>query len=38
MRPGDLLDGRYRLGRLVGTGGMADVHEATDIRLGRESP
>ncbi|SDH52443.1 Serine/threonine protein kinase [Actinokineospora alba] len=36
MRPGDLLDGRYRLGRLVGTGGMADVHEATDVRLGRE--
>lgn len=36
MRPGELLDGRYRLGRLVGTGGMADVHEATDLRLGRE--
>ncbi|MCU1405252.1 MAG: pknB [Glaciihabitans sp.] len=30
-----LLAGRYRVGELIGRGGMADVHEGTDARLGR---
>ncbi|WP_207455440.1 Stk1 family PASTA domain-containing Ser/Thr kinase [Desertivibrio insolitus] len=29
------LAGRYRVGRLLGRGGMSDVHEGTDIRLRR---
>ncbi|WP_424189145.1 serine/threonine-protein kinase [Actinokineospora sp. G85] len=29
------LDGRYRLGALLGSGGMADVHRAVDVRLSR---
>ncbi len=33
--PGRLLDDRYRVGPLVGRGGMATVHSATDIRLRR---
>jgi serine/threonine protein kinase len=32
---GRLLDNRYRLGPLVGRGGMATVHAATDTRLRR---
>ncbi|MDN7120874.1 PASTA domain-containing protein [Nocardioides sp. ChNu-153] len=32
---GRLLDGRYRVGRLVARGGMASVHEALDVRLDR---
>jgi tRNA A-37 threonylcarbamoyl transferase component Bud32 len=34
-RTGDLLDGRYRLGGRIGSGGMATVHLATDETLGR---
>ena len=30
-----LIAGRYRLGELVGRGGMAEVYEGTDTRLGR---
>ncbi|WP_435743923.1 Stk1 family PASTA domain-containing Ser/Thr kinase [Nocardioides sp. SYSU DS0663] len=32
---GRLLDGRYRVGPRIARGGMASVHEATDIRLDR---
>jgi len=32
---GPVLAGRYRLEGLIGSGGMADVHRATDLRLGR---
>ena len=32
---GRLLDGRYRVGPRIARGGMATVHEATDIRLDR---
>jgi serine/threonine protein kinase len=33
---GDLLDGRYRLGTLLGRGGMSDVFRATDEVFGTE--
>lgn len=36
LESGRLLDGRYRLERLIGTGGMATVHLATDEVLGRQ--
>lgn len=36
LQPGSLLAGRYRLGDLLGSGGMAFVHRATDEVLGRE--
>jgi serine/threonine protein kinase len=32
---GDVLADRYRLEALIGYGGAADVHRATDLRLGR---
>jgi len=33
---GLLLDGRYRLGAKIGSGGMSVVHEAEDLRLSRK--
>ena len=33
--PSSLANGRYQLGRLIGRGGMAEVREALDTRLGR---
>nr|WP_269205262.1 Stk1 family PASTA domain-containing Ser/Thr kinase [Motilibacter aurantiacus] len=30
-----MLGGRYQLGELIGHGGMAEVHRALDVRLGR---
>ncbi len=33
---GQVCAGRYRLGEIIGHGGMAQVHTATDLRLGRE--
>ena len=37
MTTGDeLLSGRYRLGGLIGVGGMSDVYSASDTLLGRE--
>ncbi|MFI1386280.1 serine/threonine-protein kinase [Embleya sp. NPDC020886] len=35
-RSGGILDGRYRLGPLLGAGGTADVFRAVDLRLRRE--
>ena len=36
LAPGVMLAGRYRLGEQLGTGGMATVYRAVDIRLHRE--
>jgi serine/threonine-protein kinase len=36
VAPGDILAGRYHIESAVGKGGMANVHRAVDIRLGRE--
>lgn len=35
MSAGRLLGGRYRVGELLGYGGMAEVHHGNDLRLGR---
>jgi len=36
VAPGDILAGRYRIESALGKGGMATVHRAVDLRLGRE--
>ncbi len=33
---GELLGGRYRLGEMIGRGGMASVYTAKDVNLGRD--
>lgn len=33
--PASLANGRYKIGQLIGRGGMAEVHTALDTRLGR---
>jgi serine/threonine-protein kinase len=35
IKPGDLVDGKYRIDQLIGQGGMGVVLAATDIRLQR---
>ena len=35
IMPSSLANGRYQLGQLIGRGGMAEVRQATDTRLGR---
>ena len=36
VEPGELVDGRYRVAKLIGRGSMADVYRATDQRMQRE--
>lgn len=33
---GEIIDGRYQLGELIATGGMAAIYAATDLRLDRK--
>jgi serine/threonine-protein kinase len=35
LAPGDILDRKYRVVRLVGEGGMGEVYEGVNVRLGR---
>ena len=34
--PGDIIDGRYEIIRMIGRGAMADVYQARDPDSGRE--
>jgi eukaryotic-like serine/threonine-protein kinase len=36
MEPNELIGDRYELGEPIGRGGMATIHKATDLRMGRE--
>jgi serine/threonine-protein kinase len=36
LAPGELLDGRYRIGRLIAEGGMGAVYQAEAVRIGRQ--
>src|SRR5262252_2073540 len=36
LGPGSLLNDRYELGRVIGSGGMSTVHRAYDRRTGHE--
>ncbi|HET8908608.1 MAG TPA: protein kinase [Ktedonobacterales bacterium] len=36
MEPNELIGDRYELGEAIGRGGMATIHKATDLRMGRE--
>ena len=35
MTPGQIIDGKYRVGRLIGEGGMGSVYEGENLRIGR---
>lgn len=35
LEPGQILDGKYRVGRLIGEGGMGTVYEGENSRIGR---
>lgn len=35
VQPGDVIDGRYSIFRLIGRGAMADVYQAKDVRFDR---
>ena len=35
MKPGDVLEDRYELAKLIGKGGMAEVWEARDLQVQR---
>jgi serine/threonine-protein kinase len=35
LEPGQSIDGKYRVGRLIGEGGMGTVYEGENVRIGR---
>jgi len=35
LRPGDIIDSKYRIVRLIGEGGMGSVHEGENVRIKR---